>query len=72
MTFKELLKHAERLGAMVDTDWAEENSGLYDEFDKTINYEYDKGNLTDVEFNELAMTAFFDYFDLKGADENET
>lgn len=65
MKFEELFREAKRLEAWLNTSLAEENAAEYDRFDAAINAEYDKGNLTVAQFNELALTAFYDYLDLK-------
>ena len=67
--FKDLMVRAEELGGQVDTEWAEENSALYDAFADEIEQEYSNGNITGKEFNDLACTAFYDYMDLKEEEE---
>ena len=56
---------AEFLGARTDTEWAYENEDRYNVFDAMLNAAWEEGKITDEEFNELALTAFYDYFDLK-------
>lgn len=65
-----LMEVAEVLGKLTNTDWAEEHPDAWDNFDEVIKKQYDKGNLTDEQFNDLAVTAFYDYFELKG-EEND-
>ena len=64
-TFEKLMERARELESRKDTDWAEENEAQYSEFDDSINAAWSKGEITDEQFDELALTAFFDYFDLK-------
>lgn len=67
--FEDLMKRAKELGERVDTDWAEENSAQYDLFADRIQTEWMMGNITDKQFDELACTAFYDFIDLKCAEE---
>lgn len=67
--FKDLMVQAEELGRHVNTDWAEENSALYDAFADKIEQEYSSGSITGKEFDDLACTAFYDYADLKEEEE---
>lgn len=70
MKFEDLMREALELEKHLETEWAEENSALYDAFADKIEREYDNGNLTDREFNDLACTAFYDYMDLKEEEED--
>ena len=63
--FKKLMDKAQMLGQHIDTEWAEEHSKLYDEFDAEINKVYDDGKITEEQFDALAITAFYDYADMK-------
>lgn len=67
-SFMVLMKTAEKLGRLVDSDYAEEHPERWDRFDNDINEAYDAGTITAEQFNELACTAFYDYFDLKEED----
>lgn len=50
-----------------DPDWCEKNQGEWEHFDKILNDAYNAGELTDHQFDVLALTAFYDYLgDLKG------
>ena len=59
--YEELMKVALELGEHVDTEWAEENSAQYDEFADRIEDAWNRGKISDDEFNELALVAFYDY-----------
>ena len=61
--FNKLMKVAKKLETHLNTEWAEEHESLYNNFASRIEYEYAAGNITAKEFNELAMTAFYDYPD---------
>lgn len=70
MAYIHLMEIARRLERNLDTEYAENNPGEWEHFEKVLNEEYDAGNLTDEQFNELALTAFYDYpYDLKGENE---
>lgn len=69
--YKALMDAAEVLGSLTDTDWAEEHPGAWDNFDEVIKRQYAEGNITAEQFNELAVTAFYDYFDLIELDDEE-
>lgn len=71
MTNINLEKMAHMLGERVNTEWAEQNEDKYNEFAELIEAEYDAGNISAHKFNELACTAFYDYFDLKDEEEEE-
>ena len=58
---KDLIKTSKKLGERVDTEWAEENEHLYENFAKQIELLYEKKLITAKEFNELALNAFYDY-----------
>ena len=65
-TNMEFLRYqANFLGKHTDTEWAEKNAKQYYEFADLIEEEWAKGNITDKEFDELALTAFYDYDNLK-------
>ena len=66
--FEELAITALELEASLDTEWAETHPDVYEAFDKEINEAYNEGSINDAEFNELACTAFYDYFELKEVD----
>lgn len=71
-SFEELMEEAKVLEAHLDTDWAEEHADRYDEFDDAVKAAYDNGDISGKQFNELVLTAFYDYFDdLKDEDEDE-
>ena len=65
----DLLREAKRLGEKVNTDYAEEHPEEWEAFDDCIQIAYDRGDITAAEFNELATTAFYDYFNLKGEEQ---
>ena len=66
MTYAELMKRALELEAMQDTEWADENAHLWDKFVEDAEKAYDDGAITGEEFDELVLTACYDYFgDLK-------
>ena len=62
---KKLMRTAEKLGRHTDTDWAYEHEDAYQAFAEEIENLYAEGMLTGTEFNELALTAFYDYPDMK-------
>lgn len=66
MNKEDLYAKAERLSKLVDTEYAEEHPEEWELFETSINEAYERGDITAAEFNELATTAFYDYFDLKG------
>lgn len=69
MMMEELRKQAKFLESRLDTDWAEENAQQYTDFEKAVNKAYDEGRISGKEFNELVLTAFYDYpEDLKEED----
>ena len=59
----EFRKQAEFLRSMWDTEWADENEKQYDDLDKAVNRAYDNGQINGKDFNELVLTAFYDYMD---------
>lgn len=61
-TFDDLMKTARELESHLDTEWAEQNAGEYERFEQVVNEQYYAGNLTGKQFNELVLTAFYDYF----------
>lgn len=65
MEFEELMATARELGSHVDTDWAEDNATMYDEFESRVNSAWENGFITDMQFDTLVITAFYDYPDLK-------
>ena len=62
---EELFAEAKRLSKLVDTDYAETHAGEWERFEEAINEAYERGDITGTEFNVLATTAFYDYFELK-------
>lgn len=69
--FEKLMARAKELEKNLCTEWADENVKMYDDFAECIEDAWDRGELTDNEFNELALTAFYDYPDgLKGEEED--
>ena len=65
MTFERLKKEAKRLEKLVNTEYSEVYAEKWDKFDEKINSAYDNGLINEEQFNELALIAFYDYFDLK-------
>ena len=63
--FEELMAEAIKLEKMQNTEWAEEHADKYDAFAKTCENEYLQERLSAHEFNELIITALYDYPDLK-------
>ena len=61
--FDKLMEKAKELESYHNTEWAEENSDQYDMFADKIEMEWSRGNITDEQFDELALTAFYDYPD---------
>lgn len=59
--FEELRTRAEFLGARTDTEWSEENEDKYTAFEELLNSLYDEKQITGKQFNELVLTAFYDY-----------
>ena len=59
--FNELMERAKELEKHIDTEWAYENSEQYDMFADRIELEWMAGRITDDQFNELALTAFYDF-----------
>lgn len=60
-TFERLMVTAKKLESHLDTDWAYENSEKYDIFAEIIENFWNEGLLTNEQFDELALTAFYDY-----------
>lgn len=56
-----LMARARFLGKRLDTEWAWDNANKYDEFADEIERLYTEKKLTAHDFNELALTAFYDY-----------
>ena len=59
-THRKLLSQAAYLGARQNTPWAEKHADMYDAFWNTLEESYNKGLLTDEEFDDLALEAFYD------------
>ena len=58
---------ATSLSALKDTDYVEGHEDEWEAFDRAINFAYDEGKITAEQFDELALTAFYDYQgELKG------
>ena len=65
---KELMKRAKALGSRVDTIWAEIHVDAYQSFADELEALYAEGKLTGKEFNDLAVVAFYDYYNMKEED----
>ena len=63
MVFDALKKFALFLEQYLDTEWAEENADLYDDFANRLEAEYQAGRITGKQFNELVNIAFYDWTD---------
>lgn len=59
--YDELMKEAKRLGAHIDTEWADEHESEYVAFMDRLNGLYDNGEIDGNEYNEIADIAFYDY-----------
>lgn len=62
---EELTLIAKLLHSQLDSDWAYENEKAYDWFANEIEKQYAEGKISAEEFDELALTAFYDYDGLK-------
>lgn len=72
MYTNEVLKKAKYLEARKDTEWAERNEAKYEAFAEEIEKLWAEDKLTDKEFNDLALMAFWDYPNLKYDEEQDT
>lgn len=61
ISFDEVRARAEFLGSRTDTEWSEENEDKYTAFEELLNSLYDEKQITGKQFNELVLTAFYDY-----------
>lgn len=59
--YETLMAEAEVLGRHLDTDWAYEHAGLYDDLEERIIKAYYNSELTSEQANEICSTAFYDY-----------
>ena len=66
-----LLVIAQRLGAALDTEWADEHSSEYDLFAEMCETAYDCGSITGKEFNLLIITGLYDYDNMKKDEDEE-
>ena len=62
---EDIRARAEELGLRKDTEWAEENSALYEDFASCLEDKYAAGEISAATFNELICIALYDYDDLK-------
>ena len=66
MTIK-LKALANLLESMVNTEWAEEHSHMWDELADMMERAYDAGEITAEEFDDIALRSFYDFAgELKG------
>lgn len=61
MKYEALYKEAKSLERRLETDWAEENYGVYDSFVEVCEKAYNDGEITGSQFNKLVDTALYDY-----------
>lgn len=64
MTFTGLYTKAQKLNRLLDTEYAENNEKEWNHFDDMIKRAYANKEIDARQFNDLALTAFYDYFDL--------
>lgn len=54
---------AQELNRLQNTEYADTHPERWDHFDEIIKMAYNEGNITGKQFNDLVLTAFYDYFD---------